>query len=168
MTTRIHRIDRMLGMGTLAALVIGCLVVMAPFVTALLMAVILTYSTWPLFVHLRKSVGGRGTLAAALMMLAACLILIAPFVFVAFSLADSAGELVDAVRKGFENGSPPLPQWITGLPVIGETLNNYWKNLPHDGGRLLEDLKGLVSPAKSVLVTTGGILFAGLLQLGLA
>ncbi len=33
---------------------------------------------------------------------------------------------------------------------------------------MLEDLKGLVSPAKSVLVTAGGILFAGLLQLGLA
>ena len=32
----------------------------------------------------------------------------------------------------------------------------------------IEDLKGLISPARSVLVTGGGILFAGLLQLGLA
>lgn len=165
---RTNRIDRMLGIGTLAALVIGCLVVLTPFVTALLMAVILTYSTWPLYVRLRKSVGGRSTLAAGLMMLAACLLLIAPFVFVAFSLVDSATELVEAVRKSFESGSPALPEWITGLPLVGETLNNYWKDLPYDSGRLLEDLKGLISPAKSVLVSGGRILFAGLLQLGLA
>ena len=163
-----YRIDRMLGIGTLAALVIGCLVVLMPFVTALLMAVILTYSTWPLYVRLRKSVGGRRTLAAGLMMLAACVILIAPFVFVAFSLADSATELVEAVRKAFENGPPALPQWITGLPLVGETLQNYWLILSHDSGRLLEELRGLISPARSVLVTSGSILFAGLLQLALA
>lgn len=166
--TKASRVDRMLGFGTIAALVIGCLVVLTPFVTALLLAVILTYSTWPLYVRLRKAVGNRRNLAAALMMLAACLILIAPFVFVAFSLADSATELVEVVRKAFENGPPALPQWVTGLPLVGEMLNNYWKNMPHDGGRLLEDLKGLISPAKSVLVFGGGILFAGLLQLGLA
>ena len=67
--TRTNRIDRMLGIVTLAALVIGCLVVLMPFVTALLIAVILTYSTWPLYVRLRRSVGGLSNLAAGLMML---------------------------------------------------------------------------------------------------
>jgi predicted PurR-regulated permease PerM len=166
--TRANRIDRMLGFGTLAALVVGCLVVLLPFVTALLMAVILTYSTWPLYARLRKSVGGRRNLAAGLMMLAACLILIGPFVFVAFSLADSASEIVDAVRKAFENGPPALPAWISGLPLVGEPLVKYWQNLSHDGGHLLENLKGLISPARSVLVAGGGMLFAGLMQLGLA
>ncbi len=158
----------MLGFATLGALVIGCLVVLTPFWTALLTAVILTYSTWPLYVRLRKSVGGRGTLAAALMTLAACVVLVAPFVFVAMSLADSATELVEALLKAFENGPPDLPGWVTGLPLIGETLGNYWQNLSTDGGRVLEELKGLVSPAKSVLVTGGAMLFAGLMQLGLA
>ena len=101
-------------------------------------------------------------------MLAACVILIAPFVFVAFSLADSTTELFEAMRKSFENGPPALPGWITGLPLVGETLNNYWKNMSHDGSRLLEDMKGLISPARSLLVAGGGILIAGLLQLGLA
>ena len=165
---RPNRIDRMLGFGTLAALVIGCLVVLMPFVTALLLAVILTYSTWPVYVRLRQSVGGRKNLAAGLMMLVACLILIAPFVFVAASLADSASELIDALRKFFENGPPALPAWIAGLPLVGDTAVTYWQALSHDSGRLLEELKGLIAPAKSVLVAGGGILFAGLLQLGLA
>jgi predicted PurR-regulated permease PerM len=121
--TRADRIDRMLGYGTLAALVVGCLVVLLPFVTALLLAVILTYSTWPLYVRLRKGVGGRSNLAAGLMML---------------------------------------------LPVFGEPLAKYWQNLSHDGVHLLENLKGLIAPAKSVLVMGGSMLFAGLLQLGLS
>jgi predicted PurR-regulated permease PerM len=166
--TRANRMTRLLGLGTLAALMIGCFVVLSPFVTALLLAVILTYSTWPLYAHLKRFVGGRKNLAAALMMLSASMILIAPFVFVALSLADSASELVNAVRNSFADGPPALPEWITGLPMVGRTIDYYWNNLSSDGGRVLEDLKGLISPARAVLVTGGGVLFAGLLQLGLA
>ena len=167
-TNRSNRIDRILGYGTLAALVLGCLVVLLPFVTGLLMAVILTFATWPVYAHLRKAVGGRSNIAAGLMMLAACMILIAPFVFVAVSLADSASELVDAVRKAFEHGPPALPEWLGNLPFIGKTLDSYWHTLSHDSERLMQDLSGLISPARSVLVSGGGILFSGLLQLGLA
>lgn len=166
--TRTHRIDRLLGYGALAALVLGCLVILAPFVTGLLLAVILTYSTWPLYVHLRRAVGGRATVAAALMMAGACVILVAPFVFVAFSMADSASELVNAMRKAFENGPPPLPAWLVGLPFVGATIDGYWHSVFNDSGRLIDDLKALISPAKSVIVAGGGVLFAGLLQLGLA
>ncbi len=168
MNNEATRFDRMLGFGTLAVLGLGCLLVLAPFVTALLTAVILTYSTWPLYVRLHRAVGGRRTLAAGLMMLAASVILVVPFVFVAVSLADSASELIDAVRKAFANGPPALPEWLGKLPLIGATLVDYWGSLTHDSGRLLEDLKGLVSPIKSVLVSSGGILFSGLFQLGLA
>lgn len=163
-----NRIDRMLGLGALGALVVGCLVVLMPFVTALLLAAILTYSTWPLYARLRKYVGGRKNVAAALMMLGACLILIVPFVFVAVSLADSATELFDAVRKAFERGPPALPQWIISLPVVGATLNNYWNAMSFESGHLLEDLKGLIAPVRSVLLSSGGMLFSGLLQLGLS
>lgn len=165
---RANRLDRMLGIGTLAVLVVGCLVVLVPFMTGLLLAVILTYSTWPLYARLRRIVGGRRTLAAALMTLGACLVLIAPFLFVAFSLADSASELVEALRTAFADGPPALPDWVTGLPFVGERLNTYWTNLSHDSSRLFDDLKGLIAPARSVLVAGGGVLFAGLLQLSLA
>jgi predicted PurR-regulated permease PerM len=166
--TRTNRIDRLLGLFTLAALIVGCLVVVLPFVTALFLAVILAFSTWPLYVHLRHSVGGRRTLAAGLMTLGASMVLVAPFIIVAVSLADSVTELVDASRKAFEHGPPDLPSWISGLPLVGESINTYWQALSHDSGRLFEDLKGLISPAKSLLVSSGSLLFAGLLQLGLA
>jgi len=166
--TKANRFDKILGIGMLAALVIGCLLVLLPFVTALLMAAILTYSTWPVYVRLREAVGGRRSLAAGLMMLGACIVLIAPFVFVAMSLADSIAELVEASRKAFEHGPPDLPAWLSGLPLVGENLARYWNTLTHDGTRLLDELMGLIAPARSVLLAGGGLLFAGLLQLGLS
>jgi predicted PurR-regulated permease PerM len=166
--TRANRFDQILGMGMLAALVIGCFMVLLPFVTALLMAAILTYSTWPVNVRLREAVGGRKTLAAGLMMLGACVLLVAPFVFVAMSLADSIAELVEASRRAFEHGPPQAPAWLTGLPLVGDTLASYWDTLTHDSTRLLDDLRGLIAPAQSVLLAGGSLLFAGLLQLGLS
>ena len=166
--SRANRFDKILGIGMLAALVIGCLMVLLPFVTALLLAAILTYSTWPLNVRLREALGGRKTLAAGLMMLGACVLLVAPFVFVAMSLADSIAELVEASRRAFEHGPPVPPAWLVDLPLVGDTLASYWHTLTHDGTRLLEELKGLIAPARSVLVAGGGLLFAGLLQLGLS
>jgi predicted PurR-regulated permease PerM len=84
------------------------------------------------------------------------------------SLADSVAELVEASRRAFEHGPPALPAWLSGLPLVGDTITDYWQAMTHDGTRLLEDLKGLIAPARSVLVAGGGLLFAGLLQLGLA
>lgn len=162
------RFDKLLGILMLAMLTIGCLYLLMPFVTGLLLAVILTYSTWPLYIRLREAVGGRKTLAAGLMMLAACVVLVGPFVFVAAGLADSVTELVDASRKAFEHGPPALPAWLRELPLVGNTISNYWQTLTHDGSRLLNDLKGLIAPAQSVLVAGGSLLFAGLLQLSLA
>ncbi|MFL6581711.1 MAG: AI-2E family transporter [Burkholderiales bacterium] len=166
--SRANRFDKILGIGMLGALVIGCLLVLLPFVTALLMAAILTYSTWPVNVRLREALGGRKTLAAGLMMVGACVLLVAPFVFVAMSLADSIAELVEASRKAFAHGPPQAPAWLIDLPLVGDTLASYWDTLTHDSTRLFDDLKGLIAPAQSVLLTGGSLLFAGLLQLGLS
>ena len=107
--TRSNRIDRMLGYGTLAALVIGCLVVLLPFVTALLLAVILTYSTWPSYVRLRKAVGGRSNLAAGLMMLAACPVLSSSVLPATSSRAYRESQRVDAFPTASGHSPRVLP-----------------------------------------------------------
>ena len=164
----IHRNDRLLGIAIIAVLIIGCLAVLAPFVTALLLAAILAYATWRLNVRLRKSVGGRNNVAAGLMTLAASLVLLAPLVIVALSLADNATELGEALRGVFEGGLPNLPQWVTSLPVVGGWLDEYWKDVANDSSRLYQELQGLVPPAKTAFLTAGGAIISGLIQLTLA
>jgi len=163
-----QRIDRLLGIAIIAILFIGCLAVLAPFVTALLLGVILAFATWSLNVRLRNKVRGRNTIAAALMTLGASLILLAPLVIVALSLADSAAELGGALKGVFEGGLPNLPRWVTGLPVVGPWLAEYWKNVAHDGSRLYQELEGLIPPARTAFLAAGSALISGVVQLTLA
>lgn len=163
-----QRTDRMLGLAALGLLVAGCLVVLFPFVTALLWAMVLTFSTWPLYTRLHNSVGARKTLAAALMTVAAALVLLAPFAIVAAGLADNAAELIEALRGLIADGLPDPPSWVLGLPLIGERLDDYWRGLVHDHNRLIEALKATIVSGRAVLVTGGGYLVAGVLQLGLS
>jgi len=165
---RTHRTDRILGLAIIAVLIVGCLAVLAPFVTALLLAVILAYATWPLNKRLRKELGGRNTLAAALMTLGASLILLAPLVIVALSLADNATELAEALKGVFDGGLPNLPRWVAGLPVVGGWLDEYWKSVAHDGSRLYQELEGLIPPARTGFIAAGTALISGLVQLTLA
>ncbi|HKQ24941.1 MAG TPA: AI-2E family transporter [Burkholderiales bacterium] len=160
--------DRILGVGALALLVAGCLLVLFPVVTALLLAVILAYSTWPLYVRLRHAVGGRNSVAAALMMVAATVFLLAPFVIVASGLADNAAALMEALRGVFDAGLPEMPPWVKTLPVVGASIDTYWRSLANDDSQLIEEMKNLIAPAREVLLKTGGFLVAGVLQLALS
>lgn len=163
-----QRTDRMLGLAALTLLVAGCLLVLLPFVTALLWAVVLTYSTWPLYARLKRSVDDRHTLAAALMTLAVAIVLLAPFVIVVAGLADNAAELMDALRRLFERGLPEPPAWVLDLPLVGDRLAAYWRGLVHDENRLIEELRAMLLSARATLITGGGYLAAGVLQLALS
>ncbi|HWH47323.1 MAG TPA: AI-2E family transporter [Burkholderiales bacterium] len=160
--------DRILGLGALAVLVAGCLLVLFPVVTALLLAVILTFSTWPMYVRLRRALGGRNTVAAGLMTAGATVFLLAPFVIVVSGLADNAAALMDAFRSVFDAGLPDMPTWVKTLPVVGEGIDTYWRSLVNDDSQLIEEMKNLIAPARELLLKTGGFLVAGVLQLALS
>ena len=99
-----QRIDRIVAIATAILLTAGCIVVLYPFVSALLWAVILCFVTWPTFLWGVRRLGGRRTLAATLMALlvAALLVaalLVAPFVAVGLSLADNVSHLTAVISQ---------------------------------------------------------------------
>ena len=51
-------------LGAIAFLIIGCLVVLRPFLAAILFAAAVVISSWPMFVFLLGRMNGRRTLAA--------------------------------------------------------------------------------------------------------
>ena len=41
-------------------------------------------------------------------------------------MADEMARLTVIVRGWFEHGAPPLPAWVTNIPMFGERLSNRW------------------------------------------
>src|SRR6185436_16449286 len=98
-----------LGWIALLLVLIGGLFVMRPFASALLWAVVLCFSIWPLYERLLKVLRGRRTWAALIMALGMILIILLPFVVIGLSLADNVKDLNAAAHKYVEAGPPPPP-----------------------------------------------------------
>ncbi len=163
-----RRYEQILSVVVLSLLVLGCFVVLRPFLAAIIWAFILAISTGPLFSHLYRATGERQTAAALIMTIALFLVLLVPFVIVGASLAENADELGSALRKFFTGGLPEPPAWVAGIPLVGESLQSYWATVAHDTTRLLQDLTKALRPLAATLPAVGGALLQGVLELTLS
>ena len=137
----VGRTERLIRGIFVALLIIGCLVVVWPFLSAILWAIVLTFTTWPIYSRLLTRLGGRRTLAALVMMIATLVILVGPFVIVGFSIADDVSNLTTAVRHWMDAGLPDPPAWVGRIPLVGSSLASYWSALAGDTRRLFAELK---------------------------
>ena len=162
------RFERRIGIVILLVLLLGCLVVLWPFVSALLWAVVLCFSSWPVYSRLLKLVGNRRGLAAFLMTLGMILIVLLPFVLVGATLADNVNDVSAAVKKWIDQGPPAPPEWLAKLPVVGARATEYWQSLADDTAKLWTTAKQYVEPVSSWLLRVGLVLGRGLLELALS
>ena len=121
-----RHIEHLVSAIVLLILIVGCFLVLRPFISALLWAVILSFSTWPVYKWWISVLKGRRTLAATIMTLMLAAVFVIPFLVIALSFADEATNLVARIRQSFEGGLPPLPQWVEKLPLIGEDIHQRW------------------------------------------
>jgi len=162
------RLEQALGWAVLLALVAGCLIVLRPFVSALLWAVVLSFASWPVHRRLLSLLGNRRTLAALAMTLGMVLILLLPFLVVGITLADNVKELTAATRHWIADGPPAPPEWLAKVPVVGAQAAEYWRNLAADTARLWEEAQRFIEPVSLWLLKIGLALGAGVVELALS
>src|SRR5579885_2397296 len=87
---RPHRppIEPALGLFVLLLLIVGCTAVLLPFLSALILAAVLCFSTWPLFGALTRMASGRKTLVALAMVAMLAAVIIVPFSILASHMVD--------------------------------------------------------------------------------
>jgi predicted PurR-regulated permease PerM len=161
-------LERNLGWILLGLLLGGCLLVMRPFASALLWAVVLSFSLWPVYYRLLKVLRGRRTLAAALITLGMILVILLPFVIVGLTLADNVKELTTSAQRWLDAGPPSPPGWLAKVPLVGEPAVEQWKALAADSTQLVEQAKRLIEPVGSGLLKVGWALGSGVLELALS
>jgi len=162
------RIEQVAQIAAIAVLVIGCLLVLKPFVTALLTAAIVSFATWPIYKWLERKLGGRRWLAALVMTLFLIVIVVLPVALLALTIADSVTPAVDELREFFAAGLPGPPDWLVSIPLIGDYLDSGWRELTASKAVLNETLKNFVQPVREGLLQFGLILGEGALQMTLA
>ena len=168
MTRLRSQLEQNLGWILLALLLGCCLLVLWPFVTVLVWASVLAFSSWPLYCRALKVLGGRRTLAALLVSLAMILAVLLPFAIVGFTLADNVEELKTTAQRWLDAGPPPPPVWLNKVPLIGPKASERWRNTAADTAKVRQATKRFVEVAAAWLLRTGLKLGVGLIQLALS
>jgi predicted PurR-regulated permease PerM len=163
------RFEQNARIAAVALLIFGCVLVLRPFIGAILFAGVLCLSTWPAFAWLRDRWQGRSTLAALALVLVMVVALSAPVALVAQSLIVNSAVMVEAVRGFLERRENfELPLFVRDLPMIGNSINEYWQLLMRSREELIALGKQLADPAKTMLVALGRLIGEGLIQIFIA
>ncbi len=152
-------------MTLLLVLVIASFVVLRPFISAVLWAMILTSSTWPAYARLESRLRRRKGLAALIMTGLAALLLLLPLIVLGSRLAEELTQIAALVRGWMEEGPPPPPETVKALPLVGGRLYLYLQSVAHDGAKLTSDMTTYVGPARQWLLATMRSLMAGITEM---
>ncbi len=159
--------DTLLPTILIALLALGCFAVLRPFLTAVLWAAILAYSTWPAYRNLHSVFGSRGWAAAAMSVLVAAVIIV-PAVVVGSKLVENSAPVIASVQNLFNEGLPTLPAWIGDIPIIGPQLAKYLAEHAIDSSTVARELRELLGPAQRLIIDAARTIASGLLELALS
>ena len=113
----------------LGALMLSSFWIVRPFLVALTWAVMIAVSTWPLLLHAQAWLGGRRSLAVAVMTIALLLVLLVPFYFGLTAIVENARQIADWSKSLGTFVLPQPPAWLAGVPAIGARLAERWQHL---------------------------------------
>ena len=139
MQTR-RKLEPLLGGVALLLLLVGCVVVLQPFLSALMWAMVLAFSLYPLQRRFTLWFRGSRTLAACLVTLTLTLVLAGPVVWIGFSVAEDGKALTEATRKWFLSMPDEAPLWVKRAPIVGRELTGYWQQFATGRKLWIEEL----------------------------
>ncbi len=151
----------------IVAIVIGCLMILAPFIPAILLAVIFTLTTWPAFTWLERKLGHRTSLAAATTTILLAIGFLVPVIFIANSLTSNFTLFKDELVKSIETSDGQPPQWVHELPFISEYALAFWQKYLSDMQTFSTTLKDNAGQISQRLLAAGTMIGRGVVDLSL-
>jgi len=156
--------DTILRFGGTALIVVGIFLVVQPFLSALLFAGVLAIATWPLFLRLRRAVGGSSTVAASAMLALILVLVIIPIALLSAAAAEQLPGLATIVREWMSEGLH-APESLNAIPVIGERLYTSLQNLLADKAQIVALMQRVLEPAGRFSLAVVRTMGEGILQL---
>jgi predicted PurR-regulated permease PerM len=132
--------ERVLMALLLGGIGIGCTVVLYPFMSSLLWAAILAFTTWPVFEWLRVHLYLRRAPAAGVMVALTAVMVVLPLV-IATPSAEDVGLLRRMTEAAVRAGLPTAPGWVDAIPFVGPTFASIWNSWVADISEMLQALR---------------------------
>lgn len=110
-------------------MILACLWILYPFLSAAVWAVLLVVSTWSPMLALQRWLWGSRTLAAAVMTAAALIVVVVPLALGAATLVRNMDDVVARVEALRGMSLPAPPAWMRDAPLVGEGVMQKWQEL---------------------------------------
>ena len=116
------------------------------FLAALAWAGVLAIALWPFYRRLARALPGdrTRTLAPLLVTLAIGIIFTVPFIYVAIEGAREVRLVVQFLGEAEHNGVP-VPEWVSQFPVVGRSIEEWWRANLSDPNAA-QELLGRINP----------------------
>jgi predicted PurR-regulated permease PerM len=102
------------------------------FLVPIAWALILAYTTWPIYSQLRRCLGGRDSASALIMTLLLTGAIVVPLLLIIILLRGEVTKAYAAVLAYLAKGQYPLPGFIAGIPWLGEWLQRFLDQIAGD------------------------------------
>src|SRR5579862_777514 len=123
---RSQLISNAIVLACVAALLLGVLAVLRPFLTAIVWASIIVVATWPIMLRVQRLFGGRRGLAVAAMSSGLFIAVVAPVAYLLGTLVTRLPDLRDLGGRVLAGPWPQAPAWLERLPY-GAQLSAQWQ-----------------------------------------
>jgi predicted PurR-regulated permease PerM len=119
---------------TLQLLALGILIassfwIVRPFLVASTWATMIAVATWPLLLRAQRWLGGRRSLAVAVLALALLLIVFVPLSLGVSAVVSNAEQIASWSKSLTTLSIPQLPDWVESLPLVGEKAAASWREI---------------------------------------
>jgi predicted PurR-regulated permease PerM len=163
---RMALIERGILVLIVVGLLIGVLVIVKPFTTAILFGATLATAAWPARQALVRNGLRRGS-AAALLLLLSLVLVVLPMLVVAPHLADQMVQGAERIQSYFA-ATPEQPGWMKGLPLFGRRLGAAWDRMVEVEGNLRILLEPYIANVEQLIIGAARALADSLVQVVLS
>ena len=158
-------IEAALALLLVSVLIAASFWVLLAFVGVLTYAVILATATAGLFDWIVGLLNGRRRLAAVLFGVVAVAIIVVPLVYLCSAIADYLTVAEAWLSSASTRGIPNLPDWISGLPVVGNKASAAWQQFQREGLVWMERYQTQLAAAGRWLLNFGAGLVGAVLEI---
>jgi predicted PurR-regulated permease PerM len=148
----------------LVSLMLALYDVLKVFFGVLTFALIFSVSFAAPFEWLARVLGNRRVLASIIYTVVLIAIVAVPLIYLIKALQYHIKDALAWMNDIRANGLPPLPKWVTNLPLIGEDITSFWQQLQSSPRETIVSHAEPIKEAMRHILTSGAGIIGTALQ----